>query len=56
MALKVCEGGMPWPKTDKTYYYAQFGHIDKGHIIKELVFCNCWDLEPLNLINGLVWF
>ncbi len=26
---------------------------DKGRSIKELVVCNDWDLEPLDLLNGL---
>ncbi len=44
---------MPWPKTDETHYHAQFGLPDKGRVTKELVVCNDWDLEPLDLLNGL---
>ena len=44
---------MPWPQTGTTQYHAQLGLPDKGRAIKGLVVCNDWDLEPLNLINGL---
>ena len=44
---------MPWPQTDATLYHAQLGHPDKGRAIKGLVVCNSWDLEPLDLLNGL---
>ena len=44
---------MPWPKTGATHFNAQLGLPDKGLPIKELVVCNNWDLEPLELINGL---
>ncbi len=30
------------------------GHQDKGRAIKELVVCNNWNKEPLDLLNGLV--
>ncbi len=30
---------------------AQLGLLDKGPIIKKLVFINHWDLEPLVLLN-----
>ena len=49
----VRAGGMPWPQTGKTQYHAQLGLPDKGRTIKGLVFCNSWDLEPLDLLNGL---
>ena len=39
---------MPWPQTGATQY-----HADKGRTIKRLVVCNDWDLEPLDLLNGL---
>ncbi len=44
---------MPWPQTGATQYHAQFGLQDKGHAIKGLVVWNNWDLEPLDLLNGL---
>ncbi len=44
---------MPWPKTDATQYHAQLGLPDNGRTIKGLVVCNNWDLEPLDLLNGL---
>ena len=39
---------MPWPQTD-----AQLGLPDKGRTIKGLVVCNSWDLDTLDLLNGL---
>ena len=39
---------MPWPQTGAT----QLGLPDKGRVIKGLVLCNNWDLEPLDLLNG----
>ena len=44
---------MPWPQTGTTQYHAQLGLPDKGRAIKGLVVCNNWDLEPLDLQNGL---
>ena len=44
---------MPWPQTSATQYHAQLGLTDKGRAIKGLVVCNNWDLEPLELLNGL---
>ncbi len=44
---------MPWPQPGGTQYHAQVGLPDKGRAIKGLVVCNNWDLEPLDLINGL---
>ncbi len=44
---------MPWPQTGATQYNAQLGLPDKGRANKELVVCNNWDLEPLDLLNGL---
>ena len=41
------------PKTSATEYNAQLGLPDKGRAIKWLVVCNDWDLEPLDLLNGL---
>ncbi len=46
-------GGMPWTKTGANQYYAQLGLRDKGWILKWFVICNCWDLELLDLLNGL---
>ena len=44
---------MPWLQTGATQYHAQLGLPDKGRAIKGLVVCNSWDLEPLDLLNGL---
>ena len=44
---------MQWPKTGATQYHAQLGLSDKGRALKGLVVCNNWDLEPLDLLNGL---
>ena len=44
---------MPWPQTGETHYHAQLGLPEKGRAIKGLVVCNNWDLEPLDLLNGL---
>ncbi len=41
------------PETGATQYHAQLGLPDKGCAIKELVVCNSWDLEPLDLQNDL---
>ena len=45
--------GMPWPQTGATQYQAQLGLPDKVRAIKGLVVCNNYDLEPLDLLNGL---
>ncbi len=44
---------MPWPQTGATQYQAQLGLPEKGRTIKGLVVCINWDLEPLDLLNGL---
>ena len=44
---------MPWPQTGATRYYAQLGLQEKCCVIKGLVVCKSWDLEPLDLQNGL---
>ncbi len=44
---------MHWPQTGATQYHAQLCLPDKSCAIKGLVFCNNWDLEPLDLLNGL---
>ncbi len=44
---------MPWPQTGTTQYNAQLGLPDKGRAINGLVICNNWDLEPIDLLNGL---
>ena len=44
---------MPWPQTGATHYQAHLGLRDKGRAIKGLVVCNNWDLETLDLLNGL---
>ena len=41
------------PKTGATQYHAQLVLPYKGRAIKGLVVCNNWDLEPLDLLNGL---
>ena len=46
--IVVREGRMPWLETGATHY-----HAVKGCAIKGLVVCNNWDLEPLDLLNGL---
>ena len=51
--LIVCISGMPRSKTGATQYHAQLGLPDKGRPIKGFVVCNSWDLEPLDLLNGL---
>ena len=44
---------MSWPKTGGTQYHAQLELPEKGLANKGLVVCNNWDLEPLDLQNGL---
>ncbi len=44
---------MPWPQTGATQNHAQLGLPDKGRAMKGLIFCNNWDLEPLDLSNSL---
>ncbi len=44
---------MLWPQTGATEYHAQLGHSDKGRVIKGLVVCTDWDLEPLDLLDGM---
>ncbi len=44
---------MSWPQIGATQYHEQLGLPDKGHVIKRLVVCNDWDLEPLDLLNAL---
>ncbi len=44
---------MPWSQTGATQYHAQLELPEKGLAIKGLVVCNNWDLEPLDLLNGL---
>ncbi len=45
---------LSWPQTGLTQYNAQLGLLDKGRAIKGLVVCkNYWDLELLDLVNGL---
>ncbi len=44
---------MPWPKTGATNYHAQLELQCKVCKIKRMVVCNDWDLEPLDLLNGL---
>ena len=49
----MSRGGMPWPKRGATQYHAQLGLPHKSRAIKGLVVCNNWNLEPLDLLNGL---
>ncbi len=44
---------MPWSQTGATQYQTQLGLPDKSLAIKGLVVCKNWDLEPLDLLNGL---
>ncbi len=44
---------MSYPQTGATQYHAKLGIPDKGHAFKELVVCNNWDLEPLDMLNGM---
>ncbi len=43
---------MSWPQTGATQYREEFGLPDKVRVIKGLVVCNNWDLEPLDLLYG----
>ena len=45
---------MAFPQTGATKYDAQLGLPDKGRAMKGLVVFNNWDLESLDLLNGLV--
>ncbi len=48
---------MPWSKKGATHYHAQLGlHVRDRTIIKGLVVCNGWDLEPLDLLILLLIF
>ena len=51
--INITSGEMPWPKRGATRYHAQLGLPDKGRAIKGLFVCYNWDLEPLDLLNGL---
>ncbi len=44
---------MIWPQTIATQYHAILGLPDKGRAIKGLVVGNNWNLESLELVNGL---
>ncbi len=44
---------MPWPKTGAPQYHAQVRLPNKGRAIKELVVCNNWDIERLDLLNSV---
>ena len=39
-------------QTGATHYHQQLGLLNIDHAIKLLVVCNCWDLEPFDLLNG----
>ncbi len=39
--------------TGATQYHVHLGLPDKGLRIKDLVVFNSWNLEPLDLLNGL---
>ncbi len=51
--LIVWAGEMPWPNSGATHFYAQLGLSDNGHVIKELVVYKSWDVDLLDLLNGL---
>ncbi len=44
---------MPWSQTGTTQCHAQLGLPDQSRAIKGLVVFNNWDLEPLDLLNGM---
>ena len=44
---------MPRPQTGTAHYHAQLVLPEKGRAINGLVVCNIYDLEPLDLLNGL---
>ncbi len=44
---------MPWPQTGATKYHPQLRLPDNGRAIKGMVVCNNWDLDTLDLLNGL---
>ena len=44
---------MPLLQTGATQYHAQLGLPDKGRAIEGLVDNNDWDLEHLDLLNGV---
>ncbi len=44
---------MTWTKKGATHFYAQLGIPSKGCAIIGLVVYNSWNLEPLELLNGL---
>ena len=39
--------------TGASWYHAQLGLPDKGRAMNRLVICNNWNLDPLDLLNGL---
>ncbi len=45
---------MSWLPTGAIQYHAQLGFPNKGCAIKRLVVCNSWDLQPFDLLKGLV--
>ncbi len=40
-------------QTGATQYHVELGLPDKGLAVKGLVVCNNWDIEPLDVLNGL---
>ena len=44
---------MPCSKTGETQYHAQLALPHKDRAIRGLFVCNNWDLELLDLLNGL---
>ncbi len=44
---------MPWFKTGATHYNVNLGLSNKGCVIKGFGVCKSWNLEPLDLLNGL---
>ncbi len=45
---------MNWPQTGATQYYAQLRLPDKDLTIRGLIVYNGWELQPLDLLNGLI--
>ncbi len=52
-SVALIVGGIPWLETGATQYHAPLGLPNKDCAIKGLVVCNNWDLQPLDLLNGL---
>ena len=44
---------MPWTQTGVNQYHTLSGVPDIGRAMKGFVVCNDWDLEPVDLLNGV---